>query len=127
MYLVDLIWPLVGALNKKIPAAAVRQDDHHLHVYIDSIPPGELVRQTERELSDRALFTPNVTCEDPELFGFIVGKAHRGGVIQERTKTGQIGSPLHATAQTGEKLSASSSTGVQRFRNRVEQWDGKGW
>ena len=127
MYLEDLIWPSVRALNKNIPAAAVRQCGHHLPMDIGSVPAGELVQQTERELRDHALLTPNVTCRDPELFAIVFGKAHSDGVMQERANAGCIASPLHARAETDEHFSASFSTGVRYFRNPVKQWDGKSW
>ena len=64
---------------------------------------------------------------DTEPFGFGFGNAYRGWTTQDRTKTGHIGSPQHATAEKGEQLFSSFSAGVQRFLRQVEQWDGKSW
>ena len=64
---------------------------------------------------------------ETEPFGFGFGKAYRGWITKDRTKTGHIGSPQHATAEKGELLFSSFSAGVQRFLRQVDQWDGKSW
>ncbi|MCC6393921.1 MAG: creatininase family protein [Bryobacterales bacterium] len=62
MFLADLTWPAVQALNRNlpvaIPIAAVEQHGHHLPVYTDSLLLGEVVRRAEPAVRDRALFAP---------------------------------------------------------------------
>lgn len=62
MYLADLTWPAMAALDKQtpvvIPVAAVEQHGHHLPVYTDSLLLGEVVRRVELAMGDRALFAP---------------------------------------------------------------------
>ena len=62
MYLADLSWPAVAALDKQtpvvIPVAAVEQHGHHLPVYTDSLLLGEVVRRVEIALGTRVLFAP---------------------------------------------------------------------
>lgn len=62
MYLADLAWPAIAALDKNlpvvIPVAAVEQHGHHLPVYTDSLLLGEVVRRVESRLGPRALFAP---------------------------------------------------------------------
>ena len=62
-----------------------------------------------------------------EAFGYGFGKAYRGWITKDRTKTGHIGSPEHATAEKGELLFASFAAGVQQFLLSVAGWDGKSW
>jgi len=69
----------------------------------------------------------NVADLETEEFGYGFGKAYRGWITRERTKTGHIGSPQHATAEKGEQLFTCFSAGVERFLKQVEQWDGKSW
>ena len=73
------------------------------------------------------LVAGGVTHLQTEPFGFGFGNAYRGWITKDRTKTGHIGSPQHATAEKGEQLFSSFSGGVQRFLCQVAQWDGKNW
>jgi len=62
MYLANLTWPAMAALDKNtpvvIPVAAVEQHGHHLPVYTDSLLLGEVVRRVELAMGERALFAP---------------------------------------------------------------------
>ncbi len=62
MYLADLTWPAMAALDRNtpvvIPVAAVEQHGHHLPVYTDSLLLGEVVRRVELAMGNRALFAP---------------------------------------------------------------------
>ena len=62
MFIADMTWPAVQALNRNIPVvipiAAVEQHGHHLPVSTDSLLLAEVVRRAEGELGDRALFAP---------------------------------------------------------------------
>jgi len=62
VYLANLTWPAIQALDKDIPVvipiAAVEQHGHHLPVYTDSLLLGEVVRRSEPAAGDSALFAP---------------------------------------------------------------------
>lgn len=62
MLLQDMTWPAVARLPKDtpiiLPVAALEQHGHHLPLFTDSMLLGEIVRRSERELADRALFAP---------------------------------------------------------------------
>ncbi len=62
MFIADMTWPAVQALNRNIPVvipiAAVEQHGHHLPVSTDSLLLAEVVRRAEGELGDSALFAP---------------------------------------------------------------------
>jgi creatinine amidohydrolase len=53
--------------------------------------------------------------------------AYRGWVTRERSVVGHIGEPQSATAEKGEHLFATFSTGVVQFLRRVREWDGRSW
>ena len=54
MFIADMTWPAVKALNRNIPVvipiAAVEQHGHHLPVSTDSLLLAEVVRRAEGEL-----------------------------------------------------------------------------
>jgi creatinine amidohydrolase len=62
MYLANMTWQAISALDKNIPVvipiAAVEQHGHHLPVYTDSYLLGEVVRRAEAAAGDKALFAP---------------------------------------------------------------------
>jgi creatinine amidohydrolase len=62
MYVADMTWTAVQALNNEtpviLPIAAVEQHGHHLPVSTDSLLLGEVVRRAEAELGPRAIFAP---------------------------------------------------------------------
>lgn len=62
MFLADLTWPAVAALNKDtpvvFPVAALEQHGRHMPLFTDSLLTGEIVRRAERQLGERALFAP---------------------------------------------------------------------
>jgi len=58
-------------------------------------------------------------------FGF--GKAYRGWITQDRTVTGHIGMPRHATPEKGEQLFRTYAEGVTEFLREVAAWDGSAW
>jgi len=62
MFVADMNWPAVQALDRNIPVvipiAAVEQHGHHLPVATDSLLLAEVVRRAEGELGNRALFAP---------------------------------------------------------------------
>lgn len=60
-------------------------------------------------------------------FDFGFGKAYRGWVTQDRTVTGHIGQPRHATAEKGEHLFQTYATGVGEFLREVIAWNGYAW
>ena len=62
-----------------------------------------------------------------EPLGFGFGKAYRGWITKDRTTTGHLGSPQHATAEKGEVLFFSFAAGVQQFLQKVAEWNGKSW
>ncbi len=102
------------------------------HEDLPGLAQNEMGHACEWETSMILRATPHlvkgdVTHLETEPFGFGFGNAYRGWVTQDRTKTGHIGSPQHASAEKGEQLFATFSTGVERFLRQVEQWDGKSW
>ena len=62
MFLADLNWPAVAALDKNtpviFPVAALEQHGRHMPVFTDSMLTNELVRRTETALGERVLITP---------------------------------------------------------------------
>lgn len=60
-------------------------------------------------------------------FGFAFEPAYRGWITRDRTVTGHIGNPRHATAEKGEYLFETFSTGVVRLLEQVIAWDGRSW
>lgn len=62
MYLANMNWPAVDALDRAtpivIPVAAVEQHGHHLPLFTDSLLLGEVVRRAEAALPNEVLFTP---------------------------------------------------------------------
>jgi creatinine amidohydrolase len=64
MYLTDLTWPDVAALDKSTPVvfpiAAMEQHGRHLPFSTDSMLTGEIVRRAEAALGTKALFAPLV-------------------------------------------------------------------
>ncbi len=105
-----------------------------------SKPPEELPGLVQREMGHACewetsmilhvapqLVQGDVTLLETEPFGFGFGKAYRGWITKDRTKTGHIGSPQHASAEKGEQLFSTFSAGVERFLRQVEQWDGQSW
>ncbi len=60
-------------------------------------------------------------------FGFGFGKAYRGWTTPDRTVPGHIGAPAHATAEKGEALFETFSSGVCGILEQVIGWDGKSW
>ena len=61
----------------------------------------------------------------PMNFGF--EPAYRGWISSDRTTTGHMGAPRHATPEKGEHLFQSYAAGVAEFLQRVVDWDGKSW
>jgi creatinine amidohydrolase len=60
-------------------------------------------------------------------FGFAFEPAYRGWITKDRTVPGHIGSPQFATAEKGEYLFQTFSTGVSQFLEQVIAWDGHSW
>lgn len=72
------------------------------------------------------LVGPVANLEDVSFdYGF--GKAYRGWVTQDRTVTGHIGAPRHATPEKGEQLFRTYAEGVTTFLREVAAWDGSKW
>ncbi len=72
------------------------------------------------------LVGPVANLEDVSFdYGF--GKAYRGWVTQDRTVTGHIGAPRHATPEKGEQLFRTYAEGVTTFLREVAAWDGLKW
>ena len=53
--------------------------------------------------------------------------AVRAWITKDRTASGHIGMPQHATAEKGEVLFQAFSAGLAKLLERVAAWDGKGW
>lgn len=60
-------------------------------------------------------------------FGFAFDPAYRGWITKDRTVPGHIGSPQHASVEKGEYLFQTFTTGVIKFLEQVEAWDGHSW
>lgn len=73
------------------------------------------------------LVVGDVTKLDTVPTGYAFDPAYRGWITKERTPTGHIGSPQHATAGKGEHLFATFSAGVEDFLGQIEKWDGHSW
>jgi creatinine amidohydrolase len=58
----------------------------------------------------------------PAGFGF--EPAYRGWITDDRTASGHIGCPQHATPEKGEHLFTVYAEGVADFLRRVCAWDG---
>ncbi len=85
----------------------------------------------EWETSMILTLTPELVGEVKSLeavpFGFAFEPAYRGWITKDRTVPGHIGDPRHATADKGEYLFQSFSTGVVELLTQVEAWDGASW
>ncbi|MFN0102875.1 MAG: creatininase family protein [Bryobacteraceae bacterium] len=100
-------------------------------------PPAEYVQQEmghacEWETSMILRLAPHLVAADiqtletvPSGYGFT--PAYRGWITKDRTPTGHIGSPQHATVEKGEHLFTLFSNGVVNFVNQVSAWDGSSW
>jgi creatinine amidohydrolase len=64
---------------------------------------------------------------DPVPFGSPFSPATRGWITRERSTTGHIGDPRHATAEKGEALFQLFSRDVVALLERVIIWDGRSW
>ena len=73
------------------------------------------------------LVTGDITTLETVSAGYAFGKAYRGWITKERTPTGHIGSPQHATAEKGEALFTTFANGVDTFLQQIENWDGHSW
>ncbi len=60
-------------------------------------------------------------------FGCGAAPAYRGWTMADRSEPGHIGSPATASAEKGEALFNSFSTGVASFLARVVDWSGGAW
>lgn len=59
--------------------------------------------------------------------GYAFEPAYRGWITKDRTPTGHIGSPEHATVEKGEFLFSLFSAGVVEFVGKINAWDGSSW
>ena len=64
---------------------------------------------------------------EPADFGRGFSPAHRSWITKDRTSTGHIGDPRHATAEKGETLFRVFSADVVALLERVIAWNGKDW
>ncbi|MBI2807959.1 MAG: creatininase family protein [Planctomycetes bacterium] len=60
-------------------------------------------------------------------FGVAFSPAHRAWITKDRTDSGHIGDPRHATAEKGETIFRVFAADVVKFLERVLAWDGKSW
>lgn len=100
-------------------------------------PPAEYVQQDmghacEWETSMIMRLAPHLVAADITTLqtvsaGYAFEPAYRGWTTKERTPTGHIGSPQHATAGKGEHLFTIFSSGAVAFLEQVIGWDGKSW
>lgn len=60
-------------------------------------------------------------------WGKAFAPASRAWVTKDRTETGHIGFPRHASAAKGETLFAVFSAGVVQLLERIIAWNGKDW
>jgi creatinine amidohydrolase len=63
----------------------------------------------------------------PVEFGNAFEPGFRAWITRDRSDPGHIGFPNCATAEKGEALLQSFSSGVQDFLKRVVEWDGQSW
>lgn len=64
----------------------------------------------------------------PEVpFGKAFTPGYRAWVMPDRSEPGHIGAPAGATAEKGEALFAFFAGGVEKYLQRVVDWDGKAW
>lgn len=69
----------------------------------------------------------DITQTEEVPFGFAFEPAYRGWTTKDRTVPGHIGKPQLATAEKGEYLFQTFSTGVVNFLKQVGAWDGHSW
>ena len=85
----------------------------------------------EWETSMILRLTPHLVKDITKLeevpFGFAFEPAYRGWITKDRTVPGHIGSPQHASAEKGEYLFQTFSTGVVKLLDQVIAWDGHSW
>jgi creatinine amidohydrolase len=74
-----------------------------------------------------ALVVGDVTKLETVPAGYAFDPAYRGWITRERTPTGHIGSPEHATPEKGDQLFAHFSAGVGNFLGEITAWDGHSW
>lgn len=72
------------------------------------------------------LVKPHTALEEVH-FGFAFEPAYRGWITNDRTVPGHIGNPRFATAEKGEFLFETFSTGVVSLLEQVMAWDGHSW
>jgi creatinine amidohydrolase len=60
-------------------------------------------------------------------WGKAFAPAHRAWITKDRTETGHIGFPRHASAEKGETLFRVFSAAVIALLERVAGWNGKDW
>ena len=73
------------------------------------------------------LVAREVATLDSVPFDYGFEPAYRGWITKDRSLTGHIGSPQHATAGKGEHLFASFAEGAAAFVARIAAWDSKSW
>lgn len=85
----------------------------------------------EWETSMILRLTPHLVKDITKLeevpFGFAFEPAYRGWITKDRTVPGHIGSPQHASAEKGEYLFQTFSSGVVKLLEQVIAWDGHSW
>ena len=60
-------------------------------------------------------------------FGAAFEPAYRGWITRDRTVSGHIGTPRHATAEKGEVLFEAFSRDLVALVDRMQTWNGKSW
>ncbi|MBL8238074.1 MAG: creatininase family protein [Bryobacterales bacterium] len=100
-------------------------------------PPSTYVQSSmghacEWETSMIMQLAPHLVALDPATLhtvpnGYAFDPAYRGWTTKDRTPTGHIGSPQHATAAKGEELFSLFSAGVAGFTKQINAWDGHSW
>ena len=115
LLLTTTYWTLGGQPNKVDPAIKQTQMGHACEWETSM-----MLRLAPHLVGDLSQVTP-------ADFGRGFSPAHRSWITKDRTETGHIGDPRHATAEKGETLFRVFSADVVALLERVVAWDGKDW
>lgn len=76
---------------------------------------------------DPKLVTGDISSLETVPFEYGFEPAYRGWTTTDRSMSGHVGSPQHATAEKGEHLLSAFSAGVAALVSHVSAWDGRSW
>ncbi|MCA9068072.1 MAG: creatininase family protein [Planctomycetaceae bacterium] len=83
--------------------------------------------ETSMMLRIRPELVQNLDQTQPVEFGNPFQPASRGWITKDRSPTGHIGDPRHATAEKGETIFTVFAADVVNLLERVIAWDGVSW